>query len=127
MVLPNKELASTGTSDDKASSDGNQPLSITLPEVTSEVVLLKSIYEDGPPTAFFPYPSSVYFKQRISDRLYKQSGEECANLFLSFASESNAKDIEGSASDAGFAITHFEKKIEENPYFNVRVSADSNE
>ena len=124
MMKPSKAQAST-TDDDKSSSGGTVP--VTLPQATTEIVLLKSIFADRPPTAFFPYPSSVYFKQRTSDRLCKQSGGDVENLYMSFASDrATSPNFQESVQNAGFAITRFKKKIEENPYFNVRVSSDSN-
>ena len=125
MIKPSKAQASTTTDDDKSSSDGTVP--ITLPPATTEIVFLKSVYADRPPTVFFPYPSTVYFKQRTSDRLYKQSGDGVTNLYMSFATDrATSLDFEETAENAGFALTRFKRKIEENPYFNVRVSSDSN-
>jgi len=46
---------------------------------------------------------------------------------MSFASDrATSPNFQESIQNAGFAITRFKKKIEENPYFNVRVSSDSN-
>ena len=89
--------------------------------------MLNSIFADRPPTAFFPYPSSIYYKQRTSDRLVKKSGKDVANLFMSFASDqAKSPNFVEAVQNSGFAVTQFKKKIEENPYYNVRVSSDLN-
>jgi len=46
---------------------------------------------------------------------------------MSFASDqAKSPNFVEAVQNSGFAVTQFKKKIEENPYYNVRVSSDLN-
>ena len=70
---------------------------------------------------FFPYPSYID-QERKSDRVFKQSGEDVAGLFM-HAEIYRCKNYKKSFDTAGWTRPNKHKSDEEkdvvNPYFNV--------
>ena len=58
------------------------PYSVFKPH-SNQVTFLKSIFENRPPTAFFPYPTYVNF-ERSCDRIRTYNRDEIEFLFMSF-------------------------------------------
>jgi len=58
------------------------PYSVFKPHAP-EVNFLKSIFENRPPTVFFPYPNYVKIERKC-DRIRKYMRDQVETLFLSF-------------------------------------------
>lgn len=90
------------------------------------MTFLKSIYKGRPPTAFIPYRNDGNL-QRTCGRLFKLDGEDVANFFMSVTTDQvNSYLFEDTVKNSGFSVTQVKEKIEESPFFNVRISESIN-
>ena len=84
---------------------GRLPYSVFKPhaELTT---FLKSIFENRPPTAFFPYPSYVKIERKC-ERIRRYKREEVENLFMAFKICDNThiyNAVVNSCKGAGFTM-----------------------
>jgi hypothetical protein len=91
------------------------PYSVFKP-AADEYTFLKSVFENRPPTAFFPYPSYVK-TLRQSERLRTVKRADHENIFMSFKITDNThiyNAVVNSCKCAGFTMLEHD-----SPYFNL--------
>lgn len=92
------------------------PYSVFKPHA-EQVYFLKSIFNNRPPTAFFPYPSYVHL-ERTADRVRKYNRDEIDYLFMSFKISDTThiyNAVVNTCKNAGFNMVEGA-----NQYFNVQ-------
>jgi len=91
------------------------PYSVFKPN-NSEVFFLKSVFQNRPPVAFFPYPAYVK-KQRDSERVRRYKRKDLEYLFMAFKIADNThvyNALVNSCKSSGIVMLE-----NNNPYFNL--------
>ena len=94
------------------------PYSVFKPN-NAEVFFLKSIFQNRPPVAFFPYPQYVK-KTRDSERVRRYKRKDLEYLFMAFKISDNThvyNAVVNSCKNSGIVLIE-----NANPYFNLQWS-----